>query len=110
MASGPVWRWHISSGSSSPARSSFACWVVTGLALAAASGAGALALLMLLPAPGRVRLALAILAGVLISAIAIRRLQPRLWQTFTSGFGAKQVKADVPAVETLESITSERGP
>ena len=80
-----------------------------GLILAAGTGAAALALVTLLPAPGTARLVLAVVAGVLISAGGIRRLNPGLWRTFTSGLVGKRVEP-VPADGILERITSERGP
>ena len=81
-----------------------------GLVLASGSGAAAGTLIALLPGPAPVRLALAVAAGVLVPAVALRRLNPGLWRTFTSGFGRKRPDAGVPPEGILESITSERGP
>ena len=81
-----------------------------GLVLAAGSGAAALALVTLLPAPPAARLAMALMAGVLITAVALPRLSPVVWRTVTSGFRGVRLDAGMPVEEPFESITPERGP
>jgi O-antigen/teichoic acid export membrane protein len=83
---------------------------IPGLALAIGSGGIALVVLRFLPAPGWLRLAMAAAAGVLVTALGVRRLSPAVWGAVTSGFGSKRRDAGVPGDGMLESITSERRP